>query len=101
MAYLNFNKMHEPVSFGGRECMPSVDEELKLRLQQINTYNAEAKGVIASAFPKDEKYVRNFLDNMSDLDVQELHVYLIGGINLVEKMRKSLDDMLAKEVNNG
>jgi hypothetical protein len=38
---------------------------------------------------------------MSDLDVQELHVYLVGGINLVEKMRKSLDDMLAKEVNNG
>lgn len=88
MAYLNLNKMVEPVDFGGKECMPKIDAETKLRLSQIKNYDETSILVLASAFPDDESYVRDFLKDMSMLEIQELHAYLIGGARMVEILRE-------------
>ena len=89
---LSFNGI-EPVSFGGKECTPKINTELKLRLSKINEYNDDTDDVLASAFPEDEEYVKTFLkDKMTNVEKQMLHVYLIGGEMMVNKILGKIDD---------
>lgn len=94
MAYLKLNTL-EPVDFGGRECAPQINAEVKLRLSRIKKYDEEALSVIAEAFPDDEEYVRNFLDKMVTMDVQTLHAYLLGGQTMVETLTEQMNNALS------
>ena len=91
---LSFNGLR-PVGFGGRECMPvKPDAELQLRLQNIKDFNDEADDILASAFPNDYDYVRDFLRNkMTMMEKQELQIYLLGG----ETGLRSMDKVLVRE----
>ena len=85
---LTFNGI-QPVKFGGRDCTPKLDVEIQLRLQNIKVFNEEADEVLASAFPNDIEYVRNFLrNNMTILEKEELQIYLIGGETGLRNMDK-------------
>ena len=82
----------QPVNFGGRDCVPDINTELKMRLSQIQTYNEETDEVLASAFPKDEAYVKKFLKNqMTAFEKQKLHAYLVGGMEMVERLDSEID----------
>lgn len=96
---LSFNGI-EPVTFGGRECKPVINTELKLRLAQIKEYNEEADEIFASVFPDDEKYVLKFLqEKMTTLDKQTLHAYLIGGEAMVARIMGSIDESIKGAIN--
>lgn len=100
MAYLNLNTL-EPVNFGGRECTPEINTELKMRLSEIKRYDESVYPILASAFPNDEEYVKGFLSKMTTVDIEILHAYLVGGATMVESIRKQLDTSLAGGGNNG
>lgn len=96
---LSFNGL-EPVEFGGKECTPKLDTELKLRLSQIKAYTEADDEVLASAFPDDEVYVREFLkDKMTVLEKQTLHAYLLGGMTAVDTLMGGIKDTFRKVVN--
>lgn len=87
---LEFNGL-QPVSFGGKECTPELNTELKLRLAEIKTYNDEADEVLASAFPKNEAYVKGFLaKNMTVIEKETLHAYLLGGEQMVAQVQAKI-----------
>lgn len=93
---LTFNGL-QPVRFGGRDCTPKLDVEIQLRLQNIQVFNDEADEVLASAFPNDTEYVRNFLrDHMTVMEKEKLQVYLIGGETGLENMDKIMTAAGAK-----
>lgn len=100
MAYLNLNAI-EPVNFGGRECTPKIDTETKMRLSLIKEYDEKAQTTLASAFPDDEEYVKEFLSRMATVDMQVLHAYLIGGPTMVEaiqnKVKKAVEEAEKQE----
>lgn len=97
---LSFNGL-EPVTFGGKDCTPKINTELKLRLSQIKEYNDAADEILASAFPDDENYVLDFLRNkMVALEKQTLHVYLMGGEMMVSKVLNKLDEAMSEGVSN-
>lgn len=98
MAYLNFGAI-EPVGFGGKECTPKIDTETKMRLSQIKKYDETALSAIASAFPDDEAFVREYLGRMATVDVEILHAYLIGGPSMVEKIQNRVDEVMDKPAN--
>lgn len=79
---LSFNGL-EPVTFGSKECVPKITSETELKLSQVKKYDKETDEILASAFPEDEEYVKGFLDNMTMIDKQILHAYLVGGDTLV------------------
>ena len=88
----------EPVSFGGKACEPKIDAEIKLRLAEIKNYDETSDEVLAMAFPKDEKFVAEFIKNkMTVLDKQKLHAYLLGGdimvATLMEKIKGVTPDV--------
>lgn len=88
----------EPVSFGGKTCEPKIDAEIKLRLAEIKNYDETSDEVLAMAFPKDEKFVAEFIKNkMTVLDKQKLHAYLLGGdimvATLMEKIKGVTPDV--------
>lgn len=90
---LSFNGL-EPVTFGGKDCAPKITTETKLRLADINEYNDSADQVLASAFPEDESYVRNFLtEKMTILDKQTLHAYLLGGEQMVSALQNKISEV--------
>ena len=93
MAYLNLNAI-EPVNFGGRDCVPRIDTETKMRLSQIKNYDAKAQEVLASAFPDDEEYVKEFISRMATVDVQVLHAYLLGGPTMVEAIQNKVKSVI-------
>ena len=94
----------EPVKFGGKECVPKITTEVKLRLSQIKEYSDTTDDILASAFPNDEAYVRNFLDKMSVFEKQTLHAYLVGGFKMVEyitgKMDTAINEAFEQEAQN-
>ena len=95
---LSFNGL-EPVEFGGKECAPKLDTELKMRLSQIKTYTEADDDVLASAFPDDEAYVKSFLkDKMTVLEKQTLHAYLLGGMTAVDTLMDGIKGSLRKAV---
>ena len=90
----------QPVEFGGKDCTPKLDTELKMRLAQIKTYTEADDDVLASAFPDDEAYVRAFLkDKMTVLEKQTLHAYLLGGMTAVDTLMDGIKDTFRKVVN--
>lgn len=100
---LSFNGI-QPVEFGGKDCMPKLDTETRMRISQIKNYNDEADEVLASAFPDDEIYVREFLrDKMTPLDKQTLQAYLLGGEKMVATVMSQFENAIGgsmKEVLN-
>lgn len=87
----------EPVSLGGKPCVPKIDAEMKLRLTQIKNYDEEADEALAMAFPNDEKYVLGFIKGkMTVIDKQILHAYLLGGDTMVatimDKIKGVMED---------
>lgn len=98
MAYLNLNAI-EPVDFGGRECTPKIDTETKMRLSLIEKYDEEAQAVLASTFPDDEEYVKEFLSRMATVDMQTLHAYLLGGQTMVEAVQNKIKNALEEAEN--
>lgn len=82
----------QPVNFGGKDCRPEINTETKLRLNQIERYDDETDEALASAFPKDEAYVKKFLaEQMTAFEKQKLHAYLTGGMDLVDKVEKEIE----------
>jgi hypothetical protein len=93
---LTFNGL-QPVVFGGKECTPQINTELKMRLSQINNYNDETDEVLASAFPKEERYVKEFLSKqMTILDKERLHAYLVGGDEMLEQVETKIHELFDK-----
>ena len=83
MAQLSFDGI-QPVRFGGRDCTPSTDAELRLRIQSLkfdtDADQAHANEILAKAFPEDEEYVHKFLDKqMTTFEKRQLQAYLIAG----------------------
>lgn len=83
MAQLSFDGI-QPVRFGGRDCNPSTDAELRLRIQSLkfdtDADQAHANEILAKAFPEDEDYVHKFLDKqMTTFEKRQLQAYLIAG----------------------
>lgn len=96
---LSFNGL-EPVTFGDTECTPKINTELKLRLSQIKEYNTETDEILASAFPDDEEYVLEFLrEKMTNFDKQTLHLYLVGGDMMVNRVLAQVDETMRGAVN--
>lgn len=90
MAYLNLNTL-EAVNFGGKECMPEINAETKMRLSQLKKYDEASYAILAAAFPADEDYVKEFLPKMTTIDLEILHAYLMGGPTMVESIRRQMD----------
>lgn len=90
MAYLNLNSL-EAVNFGGKECMPDINTETKMRLSQLKKYDEASYAILAGAFPADEDYVKEFLPKMTTIDLEILHAYLMGGPTMVESIRRQMD----------
>ncbi len=88
----------EPVEFEGRACTPVINTELKLRLTQITEYNEAADLVLASAFPNDEEYVRNFLQKAPVVEKEILHAYLVGGERAAKAAIDGLEDGVKKAI---
>ena len=94
---LTFNGL-QPVRFGGRDCEPKIDAETQLRLQNLKGYGPETDEVLASAFPGNEIYVKEFLQTkMTTFEKEELHAYLLGG----ESMLRNLHETVAGALKNG
>lgn len=96
MAQLSFDGL-QPVGFGGRECKPRIDAELRLRIQNIKQGADEAQinNLLAKAFPEDEDYVREFLDKqMTPFEKQQLQAYLIAGAGGIRMLDQTLANML-------
>lgn len=98
MAYLNLSAI-EPVNFGGKECTPRINTETKMRLSAIKEYDKKAQEALASAFPDDEEYVKEFLSRMATVDMQVLHAYLLGGPTMVESIREKIKNVVAEAEN--
>ena len=83
MAQVSFDGL-QPVRFGGRDCTPSTDAELCLRIRSLkfdtDADQAHANEILAKAFPEDEDYVHKFLDKqMTTFEKRQLQAYLIAG----------------------
>lgn len=104
MAQLSFDGI-QPVTFGGRDCMPLLDAELRLRIRELKfdtgANEARANEVLAQAFPKDEEYVKEFLANqMTPYEKQQLQAYLFAGPTAIRVMDKSIAEAI-KGATNG
>lgn len=89
----------EPVGFKGKKCVPKINTELKMRLQNIKEYNEATDSILASAFPDDEEYVKAFLSSESTtlLEKEILHAYLMGGDTMVGAIMGQLGKAMEKE----
>lgn len=102
MAQLNFSGL-QPVGFGGRECMPKLDAELRLRIQMMKTETEADKErgaeILAEAFPKDSEYVRKFiLEQMTSYEMRELQVYLSQGAEAAKNISDAVKEALKDEI---
>ena len=104
MAQLSFDGI-QPVSFGGRDCVPSIDAELRLRVQALkfdtDADEARANEILAKAFPKDEEYVKKFLEEqMTPFEKQQLQAYLFAGPGGFRMIDQSITNVI-KGAQNG
>lgn len=100
MAQLKFDGI-QPVCFGGRDCMPKTNTELRLRLQGISfktdAETEKADKIIAECFPDDQEYVEKFLNNeMTPYEKQELRAYLVSGPSAIRMINKAISDAMAE-----
>lgn len=93
----------EPVELGERKCMPRMDADKRLRLSQLE-YNtktdlAAAAKVIASCFPNDEDYAKEFLTNYAGpTDMQLVALYLQGGQKALDIYQQSYDRLMNEAI---
>mgnify|MGYP006908796181 CR=1 FL=1 len=104
MAQLSFDGI-QPVRFGGRDCTPSVDAELRLRIQSLkfgtDADEAHADETLAKAFPEDEEYIREFLGNqMTPFEKQQLQAYLLAGAAGIRMINNTITEAI-KGATNG
>ena len=90
----------EPVEIKGKACVPKIDAETKLRLAEIKTYDKAADLVLASAFPDDEAYVREFLETAPVIEKEILHAYLVGGEQAVSSIMNGFNDNMKEIMHN-
>lgn len=104
MAQLSFDGI-QPVTFGGRDCTPSLDAELRLRIRNLKfdtgADEAHADEILAQAFPKDEDYVKEFLaKQMTPFEKQQLQAYLFAGAGGIRVIDRSIANAI-KGAQNG
>lgn len=102
MAQLSFSGL-QPVSFGGQECAPKLDTEIRLRIANVKLETASeiehAAKVFAEAFPNDKDYVREFIENqMSTYELRELQVYLTQGAKAAKDISEVIKTAMAEEI---
>lgn len=100
MAQLNFEGF-QPVGFGGRDCTPKIDAELRLRIQSLKwdteSDREHADEMLAKAFPEDKDYVCTFLKEQMTLnEKRKLQTYLVGGMSAVRTMDQAIDRAIAE-----
>lgn len=98
MAQLSFDGI-QPVRFGGRDCTPSTDAELRLRIQALkfdtDANQAHANEILAKAFPEDEEYVKKFLDKqMTTFEKQQLQAYLLAGAAGIRMINSTITEAI-------
>lgn len=103
MAQLSFEG-YQPVAFGGRECTPKINQELRLRLARLQ-FNTQADidkadEILAECFPNDEEYVKKFMDNLAPFDKQQLQAYLVGGASGMRLIKEATIEQM-KGLTNG
>lgn len=91
----------EPVELGDSKCIPKMDADKRLRLgalkfdtqEQIN----KAITVIASCFPNDEEFVKEFLEANADTTAMMLvALYLRGGQKALDIYEQSYEKLIAE-----
>lgn len=102
MAQLSFSGL-QPVSFGGKECAPKLDTEIRLRIANTKFDTASdiehAAKVFAEAFPDDKDTVRDFIENqMSAYELRELQIYLTQGANAAKAVSEVIKNAMADEI---
>lgn len=99
MAQLKFSGI-QPVEFNGRDCTPALDTGKRLRLARLKFDEAnidEADRILASCFPDDEEYVKNFLaTKMTPADKHILQAYLLNGEKAIAMLDRTSDAMAEK-----
>lgn len=103
MAQLSFDGI-QPVTFGGRDCTPSLDAELRLRIRNLKfdtgADEARADEILAQAFPKDEEYVKEFLaKQMTSFEKQQLQTYLFAGANAIRVLDQTISKAIEGKTN--
>lgn len=91
----------EPVQFGDKQIEPELDAEKKLRLGRISyTGGAEAEKkadeIIASCFPNDEAFVKEYLAKCATPTKTRLAAYLVGGEETVKAIEKAYEQQLTE-----
>lgn len=100
MAQLSFDGI-QPVAFGGKDCMPKVNVEQRLRLRELK-FDTEADAersdkIMAECFPEDTSYVSDFLkEQMTPFEKQQLRAYLIGGAGSVRVLDEAINGAISK-----
>lgn len=101
---LKFNKL-EAVQFGDIVEVPVLDQEKKLRLKTLTRADSDdAKDKMSACFPQNQASIREFMNEMSDYDLQRLFTYLVhgeSGLELTEKMVSQNMESVIKEKLNG
>ena len=97
---LEFSKL-KPVIFGGTECEPKIDKEIKAKISLLNIKDADfeqrADELLSSCFA--EEIAKDVIKNHMSLSQKfELAVYLSGGEDAVRKIRKIEDKFIDKVV---
>lgn len=97
MAQLKFDGI-QPVTFGGQDCTPKLDAEIRLRLNKLEfgteAQTEQADKILSDCFPDDKDYVLDFLKSqMSPYEKRELQAYLIGGPSMVRLIRDKIDNI--------
>ncbi len=97
-----------PVDFEDFTAMPQVNQELRLRLQNLKFQTEaqldQAKDVLSSAFPEEKAQVRKFLDDnfVGAITLQELQAYLLGGeaslVEYRERVTRAMDKAIEKSM---
>lgn len=100
MAQLSFDGI-QPVGFGGKDCTPKINTEMRLRLQNVKfgTEADEEKSdkIMAECFPDDEAYVLDFLkEQMTPFEKQQLRAYLVAGAGGI----RVIDEQIANAMQN-
>lgn len=103
MAQLKFSGI-QPVEFDGRSCSPKLDTGKRLRLSRVKFDTeaniTEANKILASCFPDDEEFVRDFLENkMLPNDKRILLAYLVDGEKAIAMLDATTDKMAENAVN--
>ena len=99
MAQLKFSGI-QPVEFNGRDCTPALDTGKRLRLARLKFDEAnidETDRILASCFPDDEEFVKDFLaTKMTPADKHILQAYLLNGEKAIAMLDRTSDAMAEK-----